>query len=195
MADRGNHYEAALEAWLQQRRIPYVAVDEARRAQWSGGSLKSLDFIVSPGRGRGFLIDVKGRRFPGAGGRYWKNWSFQDDVASLGQWERLFGPGFEAALVFAYWVAGPRSPVPPQRLFAHRGRRYAFLGVRLSSYRAAMRRISPCWDTVEVPAAAFRCLACELEQFLLPEVGTPPEGAALPAASVPAEAAAGAWGF
>ncbi len=186
MADRGNHYEAALERWLRKQRVPYVAVDEARRACWSGGSLKSLDFIISPERGRGYLVDVKGRRFPGGEGRYWKCWSFEDDVESLGQWQRLFGPGFEALLVFAYWVTGPRSPVPPERLFVHAGRRYAFLAVPLSEYRRQMRRISPRWQTVELPAAVFRRLACELGQLLGGSTGRPEPSQTVPLA-VPVE--------
>ncbi len=174
MADRGNHYEAALESWLRRQRVPYVAVDEARRACWSGGTLKSLDFIVSPEQGRGYLVDVKGRRFPGGEGRYWKCWSFEDDVESLGQWQRLFGPGFESLLVFAYWVTGSRSPVPPDRLFRHAGRRYAFLAVPLEEYRRQMRRISPRWQTVELPARVFRRVACELGRLLGGSTGSQP---------------------
>ena len=34
MADRGNHYEAAFEAYLRRHRRPYVAVDEGRRSLW-----------------------------------------------------------------------------------------------------------------------------------------------------------------
>src|SRR3972149_2650541 len=49
---RDNHYEAAFEAYLRRRRLPYVAVDEARRSLAPDGALKSLDFIVSsPGGG------------------------------------------------------------------------------------------------------------------------------------------------
>ena len=55
LANRDNHYEAAFEAFLRARRLPYVAVDEARRSLVADGSLKSLDFIVSPpGRSRGW---------------------------------------------------------------------------------------------------------------------------------------------
>src|SRR5688572_2898382 len=64
MANRDNHYEAAFEAYLRDRRLPYVAVDEGRRALAADESLKSLDFIVSPPGARSWLVDVKGRRFP-----------------------------------------------------------------------------------------------------------------------------------
>ncbi len=163
MTDRSNHYEAAFEARLRSWGVPYVAVDEARRALWAGQSLKSLDFIVSTPWGRNFLVDVKGRRFPGSGGRYWKNWSFAQDLNSLESWERLFGSGFEALLVFAYWVRGERLPVPAESLFEHRGRRYGFVAMRLPEYRLHMRMISPRWGTVEVPPRRFRQLAQPLE--------------------------------
>ena len=39
MANRDNHYEAAFEEYLRQRQVPYVAVDEARRAKWADGTL------------------------------------------------------------------------------------------------------------------------------------------------------------
>ena len=32
MANRDNHYEAAFEEFLRSRRLPYIAVDEARRS-------------------------------------------------------------------------------------------------------------------------------------------------------------------
>ena len=76
MAKRENQYEAAFEAYLRTNRIPYVAVDEAKRSRWAEGSIKSLDFIVSPPGDAAWLVDVKGRRFPsGEQKQYWKNWS------------------------------------------------------------------------------------------------------------------------
>ena len=38
MANRENHYEAAFEAWLREHRVPYVAVDEARRQNLAVGA-------------------------------------------------------------------------------------------------------------------------------------------------------------
>ncbi len=65
MANRDNHYEAAFEQFLRSRGVPYVAVDEAKRSLLSdGGSIKSLDFIVSAPGPTTWLVDVKGRRFP-----------------------------------------------------------------------------------------------------------------------------------
>jgi hypothetical protein len=166
MADRDNHYEAAFEAYLRRRGVPYVAVDEGKRALLGGESIKNLDFIVSCESGSRWLVDVKGRLFPsGEGKQYWKNWSTQDDLRSLAQWERLFGTGFAALFVFAYLVAGERAPLPADRLFPFRNRVYGFIGIRLQQYIEAARMISPAWDTVAMPVSGFRRLAQPIDEL------------------------------
>jgi hypothetical protein len=165
MAKRDNHYEAAFEEFLRLRQIPYVAVDETKRALLGDASLKSLDFIVSTALGFSWLVDVKGRRFPAGQKQYWKNWSTCDDVRSLTAWQRLFGPAFRGLFVFAYEIVGDRAPLPADRLFDHRGRLYGFLGVRLEEYAAGARRISAAWDTMAMAARKFRQMAAPVEDF------------------------------
>ena len=178
MANRDNHYELAFERYLRERQIPYVAVDEARRSLLAGGSLKSLDFIVSPPEShaaepgpednrRSWLIDVKGRRFPSGDEQkqYWKNWSTRDDLVSLSRWESLFGGGFAGLFVFAYCVVGDRSPLPAEDLFAHDGNLYGFVAIRLTHYVRAARPISPAWDTLAMPTADFRRHAAPVDSF------------------------------
>ncbi|MHB8899704.1 MAG: HYExAFE family protein [Thermoguttaceae bacterium] len=169
MANRDNHYEAAFEEYLRTRGVPYVAVDEARRSLLAdGGSIKSLDFIVASPGGASWLIDVKGRRFPSGDQtcQYWKNWSPQEDIDSLGQWEGLFGDNFRGLFVFGYHVLGDRAPLPPERCFRFRQRLYAFLAVRLDDYAVWSRPISASWDTVAMPTAVFRRLALPAEELL-----------------------------
>lgn len=176
MANRDNHYEAAFEGWLRAHQVPYVAVDEAKRAVLGGGTLKSLDFIVSPAlaeeasttvggellpRRTSWLVDVKGRKFPSGDqqAQYWKNWSTQDDLWSLGRWEQLFGEGFQALFVFAYLVTAERSPLPSELMYEHGGMWYGFVGVTLRDYARWARPISPAWHTVAMPTGPFRQLA------------------------------------
>jgi hypothetical protein len=167
VAKRDNHYEAAFEAYLRDRRLPYVAVDEGRRALVADGSLKSLDFIVSPPGARSWLVDVKGRRFPSGDEHktYWRNWSTRDDLKSLALWQQHFGDSFQPLFVFAYHLVADRSPVPPERLFHHRGQAYAFVGIRLADYAAQARRLSPRWDTVYMPTTGFRHLAVVCDEL------------------------------
>jgi hypothetical protein len=168
MAKRDNHYEAAFEEYLRGRQIPYVAVDETKRALLGDASLKSLDFIVSTALGPSFLVDVKGRRFPAGAGsqkQFWKNWSTADDVRSLTAWQRLFGPAFCGLFVFAYEIVGDRAPLAAEQLFEHRGRLYGFVGIKLDEYAARARRLSTAWDTLSMPTPQFRRLAVPVEEL------------------------------
>jgi hypothetical protein len=76
MAQRRHHYEHAFEEYLRVRRIPYVAVDEARKTLLPRGpvatvrtpedigaaaSLKSFDFVIY-GQGSNLLVEIKGRQ-------------------------------------------------------------------------------------------------------------------------------------
>lgn len=166
MAIRSNHYEAAFEAYLRHRRIPYVAVDEKRRSLLAGASLKSMDFIVHSAAGENLLADVKGRRYPTAGnGGRWENWVTSDDVESLLRWEEVFGASYRAVFVFAYDVAGDRHD-DFEELFPYREKHYAFFGVSACDYRAVMTTRSPQWDTFSVARRPFAELRSPIESFL-----------------------------
>ena len=167
MAKRDNHYEAAFEAYLRAKKVPYIAVDETKRSRFAGGSIKSLDFIVSSDVGVSWLVDVKGRRFPsGDQKQYWKNWSTRDDLRSLAAWERHFGAGFCPVLVFAYHLVGSRSPLAPEQLFEFRGSHYGFVAVRLADFVPHARPLSDSWDTVAMPVGQFRRAARPLDEML-----------------------------
>ena len=185
MAQRRHHYEQAFEHYLRARRIPYVSVNEARKAllpegarlgaAWEaepGDAIKSLDFVVY-GEPENLLLDVKGRRIarrlrrgatpdgrrlPAPRGRL-ESWVTQDDVDSLRRWERLFGEGFAAAFVFLYWCDEQPPDALFQEVFEHRGRWYALRAVMLREYEARMRPRSVRWRTLHVPAAAFESIS------------------------------------
>jgi hypothetical protein len=166
MAKRHNHYEAAFEEYLRVRQIPYVAVDETKRALLGDASLKSLDFIVSPPLGVSWLVDVKGRRFPaGQQKQYWKNWSTQDDLRSLTAWQKLFGTKSRGLFVFAFEVVGDRSPVAQHQLFEHHGRLYGFVGIEIHQYAALARPLSKAWGTMAMSTRQFRAAAAPVELY------------------------------
>ena len=168
MAKRHNHYESAFEAYLLDRRVAYVAVDEQRRSRIVGGSLKNVDFLVSPADGATLLVDVKGRRFPSGVShpQYWRNWSTWDDLRSLARWQDQLGAGAIALFGFVFHVAGERSPLPAAELFPHRGRQYAMLAVRAVDYIRFARPLSAKWQTVSMPTAAFRQAAVPFDDLL-----------------------------
>jgi hypothetical protein len=185
MAKRDNHYEAAFEAYLRQLGVPYIAVDETQRsllgsvpAQAAPASLKSIDFLVSPllgptsGECNGWLVDVKGRRFP-TGSSYWKNWSTGDELLSLAAWEQLLGPRLSGLLVFAYNVVGDRAPLAPEELFVFRGGLYGFVGIRLAHYASWSKPLSQKWGTVTMPTEQFRSLARPVRELFC--TASPPD--------------------
>ncbi len=183
MAQRRFHYEQAFEHYLRANGIPYVAVDEAKRAlQGKAGlagskKLKSFDFVVYSESGPNLLIDVKGRKHagrPGSSGgaasggttRGLQNWVTRDDVQCLETWSGIFGRDFEPTLAFLYWFAAPPPDALFLEVFEYNTRWYAILAVRLDDYRRAMRDRSAKWDTVSVPAKAFEAMTGPLGRLL-----------------------------
>jgi hypothetical protein len=173
--DRNNHYEAALEAYLQWHRLCYVAVDETRRAMLGDTRVKNLDFIIYGENGSRLLVDVKGRQFPaGSPGRWrrvWECWSTLEDVIGLEQWGALSGPGYLGLLVFVYYLL-PEIALPEDTLdlWTWRGKRYLLRALRVDEYRPHMRVRSPRWRTVALPGPVFRRLVRPLYHFThLPE--------------------------
>ena len=177
MAQRRNHAERAFERLLRDQRIPYVAVNEARKSLLPPGArlslqsgssdetLKNFDFIVY-GDSSNLLVEVKGRTIPppkhppppGKRPRM-ECWVTQDDLDALRTWQRLFGPGYEPVLVFVYTCEGP----PPDGLFAevieHAGTWYAVRAITLDDYEPSMKIRSPRWQTVHLAQDDFERLS------------------------------------
>lgn len=150
-------YEAAFEDYLRTHQIPYVVVDEAKRAAFRDAKLKSFDFIVYSAGQTNWLVDIKGRRWAArraSGKPAWENWVTQADLDGLVQWQEVFGAGFGALLVFAYRLDADGNP-PPEVTYAFRGARYVFAGVPVDQYRLHARVRSPKWETINMPVRAF----------------------------------------
>lgn len=158
MAQRRFHYEQAFEHYLRVNRVPYVAVDEARKSLLPAGdelgSLKSFDFVVY-GPTCNMLIDVKGRKHVARAGRRLENWVTEEDVAALTRWSTLFGPGFDAVFLFVYWCDDQPPDALFEEMFEYAGRWYALRAVPLRAYADAMRPRSLRWNTVSVPRQSF----------------------------------------
>lgn len=173
MAQRRFHYEQAFEHYLRVNRIPYVAVDEAKKALLPAtakqkaaksvdavASLKSFDFVVYAPQGN-LLIDVKGRMFGSAkssvsmSNRRFESWVTQDDVDSLTRWQELFGRDFTAVFVFAYCLRQQPPDALFDELFAFGDKWYALREARLDDYIGEMKPRSDKWQTVHVPGEAF----------------------------------------
>jgi len=168
MAVRTNRYGEAFQAYLRARSIPFVSVEEVKKALFNKAKLKSFDFVVYSKKGPNLLIDVKGRSHRLRAGQKSKAtydaWTTERDLADLAQWEQVFGEGFKALLTFVYWIDSPA--VAGAGMFQHRDRWYLLMGVDLAEYRNRMRRRSAKWETVSLAAADFRSLARPLETWV-----------------------------
>jgi hypothetical protein len=85
------------EEWLRERGFPFVAVDEAKKAIFSGAAVASFDFLVYSSEGANLLVLLE--KHPSA-----------DQLADMAEWEKTFGPDFRAVLVWndgAHWVGVP----------------------------------------------------------------------------------------
>lgn len=165
MADRTVHYEAAFEDYLRAKGLPYVAVDEAKKALFSTAKLKSFDFVVYSRSGPNLLVDVKGRSCRDRDTvKGFETWATEQDIEDLAQWREVFGEGFSAVLVFVYWIECPLVVEPG--MFEFRQRWYYALGVELSEYRDRMKRRSEKWKTVCLGAADFLSLARPIDAWL-----------------------------
>lgn len=168
-----NRYEVAFERFLRSIRRPFLSNRQERRFLLENDStLKNFDYVVSAASGSNWIVDVKGRRFPGGSHsvKYWKNWTTRDDLVGLLHWEEVLSAGgneyFErSAFVFAYWVVGDKSPVPTEKLFVDRGASYAFFVVPVKTFIAEARFISPKWNTYEIPSRRFREVAVPADVF------------------------------
>lgn len=170
MSQRHIHYEAAFEEYLRSIGRPYIAVDEAKKAIFSGARLKSFDFLVYAPGDTNWLADIKGRKLSlnsRSGRGHLENWATLEDIDGLGQWSRVFGNGFAGLLIFSYWLTEPKFGPPfDAQLHEYRGRTYALGAVTVEWYRTHMRPRSRRWGTVCVPAKAFRQALRPLADFL-----------------------------
>ena len=169
MAQRRFHYELAFEHYLRSNAIPYVAVDEAKRALQGRDlrvTLKSFDFVVYSQAASNLLVDVKGRKHSGKTGNSLQNWVTEEDVSSLTEWAKIFGTGFEPAFVFMFWCEAEPPDALFQEMFEFGERWYAVLAMRLNDYKAHQKPRSARWGTVSVPAKAFSDAARPLKEML-----------------------------
>jgi len=164
MSPRGTHYERSFAAYLKQRGIAHVAVDQTRKAMLAGAKIKSFDFLVYPRQGECLLVDVKGLKFSAkqwTQGKLGPNWVTDADIEGLRAWEAVFGTGHTGMFLFAYWLED--SPIEE---FLHDNRSYVFYAVELNSYSLHMKQRSPKWRTVHVSSKRFRQIAHRLEEMI-----------------------------
>lgn len=157
-----NHYERAFEHWLIDHQIQYVRADEHKRLGPAPRSVKNFDFLLTCISGRQMIVEVKGRTFKGTSVAELKGfecWVTRDDIRGLQMWQHALG--HPAAIVFAYRVVNVDVDFDGRETLTVGQDRYLFLAVFVDDYAAHMKRRSPKWRTVTLPAEVFRNLAVD----------------------------------
>jgi len=165
-----NHYERAFENWLIDSRIRYVRTYESKRTSLGHSDIKSFDFLLYPPGGQTVIAELKGRKFKGttlAQLTGFECWVTAEDVDGLTKWQQVFGADHRAVFVFAYKIENIDVDFDGIDVFDFDADRYLFFCVRLEDYCKFMKRRSPKWQTVTLPADKFRNCAVHISQFLL----------------------------
>lgn len=174
-----NHYERAFENWLIDNRIQYIAVDEHKKAAFGRSKVKSFDFLLYPPNEQGprfagiqqiIIAEVKGRLFKGTSFAKltgFECWVTAEDIDGLTKWQEVFGLGHLAVFVFAYKIENIDVDFDGRDVFHFDANRYVFFAVKLDDYREFMKRRSPKWKTVTLPADKFRWCAMQMQNLLL----------------------------
>ncbi len=165
-----NHYERAFQNWLIDNRIQYIAIDEHKRAAFARCKVKSFDFLVYLANGQIIIAEVKGRKFKGtnlAKLTGFECWVTAEDVDGLVRWQQVFGTRYQAVFVFVYKIENIDVDFDGRDVFDFDTDKYIFFTIELDDYRSFMKRRSPKWQTVTLPADKFRQCAVQISQFLL----------------------------
>jgi len=165
-----NQYERAFENWLIDNRIQYIAIDEHKRAAFARCKVKTFDFLLYPRNGQIIITEVKGRKFKGTSFAQLAGlecWVTTEDVDGLTKWQEVFGPGHQAIFVFAYEMENIDVDFDGRDVYDFSQNRYTFFCITLDDYRKFMKRRSPKWQTVTLPADEFRQCAVQISELLL----------------------------
>jgi hypothetical protein len=165
-----NHYELAFENWLIDNNIKYTSIDEHKQPTFINGKIKSFDFLVYPPDKLIIIAEVKGRKFTGISLEKmtgFECWVTAEDVNGLVKWQEILGSAYQAVFIFVYLIKNIDVDFNGVDVFDFNSDRYIFFTVKLDDYCSFMKRRSPKWQTVTLPADKFRQCAVQLNEFLL----------------------------
>ncbi len=165
-----NHYERAFENWLIDNHIQYVAINEHKRAVFGHSDIKSFDFLLYPQNGQMIIAEVKGRKFTGTSLEKltgFECWVTAEDVDGLLKWQEVLGQACQVVFIFVYLIKKIDVDFNGVDVFDFDADRYIFFTVKLDDYRSFMKRRSPKWQTVTLPADKFRQCAAQISELLL----------------------------
>ncbi len=176
-----NQYEKALHNWLCDNDIQHLSVDQKKRKLFARNKIKSFDMLVYPRSSSAIcqqpnllITEVKGRLYKSTSlndRSSLQNWVTKEDITGLMRWEQIFtNPSSRqistAVFVFAYKFAKIDVETDGHETYDFDDSKFFFYAVTLDDYIKHMKLRSPKWQTMCMPAAAFRRYAVTLRHFL-----------------------------
>jgi len=165
-----NHYERAFQNWLIDHRIEHLAINNQNAIELGHTGIKSFDFLLELNCGTKIIAEVKGRRFKGTTLENLSSlecWVTSGDIDGLTKWVEIFGSGCRAVFVFTYKMDNIDVDFDGKEVFEFDSNKYIFLGISLEDYCKYMKRRSPKWGTITLPADKFRECAVNLIDLLV----------------------------
>jgi len=97
-----------------------------------------------------------------------QTWVTGEDIEGLLEWRQAVAQrqNCQAGFVFAYRLMQVDVETDGLSVFEFEGQRYVFLLIELDVYRNNMKRRSPRWNTVYLPAQQFRSAAISLAEWI-----------------------------
>ena len=158
------HYENMFEKWLRENGILYIAIDETKKPQYDGASVKNFDFIVSSFNGK-FLIDIKGKQFSYGQSGSWENWIRTTDISGLKLWASHFN-AFTPLLVYPYLLSDPSHQELFSDVYTFRNGTYGVVAIDLATFYIHAKPRYQSWDAISVSRRIFRDLAKPVSHFI-----------------------------
>jgi hypothetical protein len=184
-----NHYELAFDSWLADNAVNYVFVDQHQRTTFSSDKVKTFDYLIYPAKSALseqtnapiVIAELKGKIFKSAslaGLGSMECWVSLEDVRGMLKWRQVIAASTasgiaSAVFVFAYRLENIDVENDGCEIYDFDGERYVFLCVDLSDYTDNMKLRSRRWQTVNLPAEAFRQKAFPIRNLLAPETVRP----------------------
>lgn len=171
-SEQTNLYEQAFACWLDERRVPFVAIDQSRRFAHIDEGVKNFDFLLFPRSNCPVLIELKGRTFHGtslAGLRGLDGWVPFEDVQALSYWQDRFRRekgDSRAFFVFAFVFEQIDVETDGRAVYDFANRRFFLTMVPLRRYQERMKPRSQRWQTVSVGADDFRDMIMPVEALV-----------------------------
>jgi len=164
-----NHYKRAFSNWLDENHIHHIAMDQEKRAAFGKSKIKTFDYLLYPPNQQIFVAELKGRKFRGTTFEKLKGlqcWVTMDDVSSLTNWQKVFGPTHTCIFVFSYKIEKADVDYDGREIHRFQNNKYTFFAVKLSDYCKYMKQRSPKWQTVSLSAKDFRNSAVQMQNLI-----------------------------